>query len=236
MPSLASPSPRAPHGRNIRGHQRSAGGGASNRQTMGFSYGPDPFMVGFDNLLAGSGAGGSNTAGGVAGGVGRAAGRAMKMPGQTVPNFGNQNYKPVLPGLSTEEEFYFNQIATDAASDLERARKDQRTQLGNLNIWASQADNALQRDGYQTGTALREQLSDRGLGFSPMFLNRGMRDIAGQVAAGRNDITGQRAAREEALKRMVENAELSQRRLLSSIESQRAIARSNPSRGLLGGL
>lgn len=145
-------------------------------------------------------------------------------------------YRGVLPGLSAEEEFYFNDMISQAALAQQRANDMSAEELQRLGLWVNQRDNALQREGYQAGTALRERLSEGGLGFSPMFLNRGMREIAGQVAAGRADVAAQRAAREEALRRMVQDAELSYGQIRSRAEAEKAMRRSQIERGLLGGM
>jgi hypothetical protein len=229
------PNGRQPHGRNIRGHQRSgnsagarAEANARNIQSDGLGL-PVVMPVGAGRTRVGSGSWMTNQR------PAQGSNPAMRMPTQTVPNLAAPNYKGVLPGLSAEEDLFLNQLATNSAEDLLRARNRQREELGNLNIWADQADNAAQRSGYQAGTALRANLSDSGLGFSPMFVGRGMRDINNQVAAARNQITGQRGAREAALARMLQDAEFSNERTLANINSQRAMLRSQPGRGLLGG-
>jgi hypothetical protein len=145
-------------------------------------------------------------------------------------------YAAKLQALSADQIAYFGLRADEARQALSRAKLDRGDELSRLGLWQSQQDNRLKRQGYQAGRSLRDQLSGSGLGFSPMFVNRGMRDIAGQVAAGRADVSAQAAARQEALKRMVDQARDMYNTTMSRIDQERLLAQSGQAVQLLGGM
>jgi hypothetical protein len=145
-------------------------------------------------------------------------------------------YAPTLPALTADQIAYFGLRAGEAGQALSRAELDRGDELSRLGLWESQQDNRLKRQGYQAGRSLRDELSGSGLGFSPMFVNRGMRDISGQVAASRADVSSQVASRQEALKRMVDQARDMYNTTMSRIELERRMAESGQAVQQLGGM
>lgn len=163
-------------------------------------------------------------------------GGPMNMPAVTINLPEIPQYSSTLPGLTAEQEAQFDAMRGAYDEQFKQAENMRAEGLSRLGLETGQADNRLRRQGYQSGVALRDVLSERGLGFSPMFLNRGMRDISGQVAAQRSDLQSQRASREEALNRMFQQAEQDRNRRIAELELQRALIQSAPSSGLIGGV
>jgi hypothetical protein len=131
---------------------------------------------------------------------------------------------PELPALSAEEQMMYDQqigVAGQGYKNLEAQTAEQRGLL--LQRYQDTLE-AMKRGGYESGQQLREQLSEGGLGFSPMFLGKGMRDIAQQTANETARLTAERAAQEEAMTRQLDisrrerDAELERLRIQSLID------------------
>jgi len=135
-------------------------------------------------------------------------------------------FVPTLPSLSAEQFAGYGDLRQDASNLYENALVSYNEQMGGLGIEADKFNNQADRAGYSSGVALREQLSGGGLGFSPMFLNKGMRSIAGQIADAKANAAGERSAREYALQRMLSDAENARTQAISRIDRDMALTRS----------
>jgi hypothetical protein len=158
------------------------------------------------------------------------------LPTFAPPAFPQPKYDPTLADLTPEEIAYFDSQGDETLRSRQRAINEQAEGMGRLALWAGQRGNAISRSGYQGGVNLRNSLSENGLGFSPMFLNRGMREIANQVATQQATVTTERTAKEEALARAVNQARDQHKSNLARIEAEKAMRRSQLQRGLLGGI
>lgn len=141
---------------------------------------------------------------------------------------------PTLPALTGRELADVSDRRQDLSNLYDDALVSYNEQVQNLAREADQMNRQTARAGYGSGLALREDLSSRGLGFSPMFLNKGMREIAGQVAAARASITGQEAARKTALQRMLDSAKQARDLGISRLDRDVALNRSAGLDGLAG--
>jgi hypothetical protein len=131
---------------------------------------------------------------------------------------------PELPALSAEEQMMYDQqigVTGQGYKNLEAQTAEQRGLL--LQRYQDTLE-SMKRGGYESGQQLREQLSEGGLGFSPMFLGKGMRDIAQQTANEAARLTAERTAQEEAMTRQLDisrrerDAELERLRIQSLID------------------
>jgi hypothetical protein len=133
---------------------------------------------------------------------------------------------PALPALTADEFARFSDIRQDVSNMYEGALTSYNEQMAALGQAADQFNNRTDRAGFSAGLGLREQLSDSGLGFSPMFLNKGMRSLAGQVADAKAEARGERSARESALGRMLSDAENARTQTISRLDRDMALTRS----------
>jgi inosine/xanthosine triphosphate pyrophosphatase family protein len=126
--------------------------------------------------------------------------------------------------LSAEEQMMYDQqigVTGQGYKNLEAQTAEQRGLL--LQRYQDTLE-SMKRGGYESGQQLREQLSEGGLGFSPMFLGKGMRDIAQQTANEAARLTAERTAQEEAMTRQLDisrrerDAELERLRIQSLID------------------
>jgi hypothetical protein len=133
---------------------------------------------------------------------------------------------PELPALTAEELAKFTDLRQDYGQAYEKALVSYNQQMANLNLAADKMLNEQARAGYAGGQQLRSNLSEGGLGFSPMFLNRGMRDISNQIAAARAETIGERTSKQDALNQMLVEAEAARNLSVSRLDRDMALARS----------
>ena len=133
---------------------------------------------------------------------------------------------PELPALSTEEQLMYDYNIGAAGQGVKELETSTAKQQGLLLQRYKDTLDAMSRGGYASGQQLREQLSEGGLGFSPMFLGKGMRDIAQQTGAEQSRLTAEKTAQEEAMLLALEAAKTARIAELERLRIQSLVDRS----------